>query len=92
MPKIRPISDLRNKFAEISKSVHQDKQPVFLTKNGVGDMVVMSHEFFEQLIVTPEILAKIKEAEAEMVGQDLGELTSAKEHLEELAVKHKLIS
>ena len=42
MPQIRPVSDLRNKFAEISRIVHEDKEPVFLTKNGCGDMVVMS--------------------------------------------------
>jgi hypothetical protein len=39
MPKIRPISDLRNNFTEISRIVHESKEPVFLTKNGYGDMV-----------------------------------------------------
>lgn len=36
MNMIRPVSDLRNNFAEISKIVHEKKQPVFLTKNGFG--------------------------------------------------------
>ena len=49
MPQIRPISDLRNNFAEISRIVHETSEPVFLTKNGYGDMVVMSVELFEQL-------------------------------------------
>ncbi|MDL2264533.1 type II toxin-antitoxin system Phd/YefM family antitoxin [Synergistaceae bacterium OttesenSCG-928-I11] len=44
MPQIRPVSDLRNKFAEISRIVHEEGEPVFLTKNGYGDMVVMSIE------------------------------------------------
>ena len=44
MPQIRPVSDLRNKFAEISRIVHEQNEPVFLTKNGCGDMVVMSIE------------------------------------------------
>lgn len=48
MPKIRPISDLRNNFTEISRIVHDEGEPVFLTKNGYGDMVVMSVEQFEQ--------------------------------------------
>lgn len=39
---IRPVSDLRNNFADISKTVHETKKPVFLTKNGFGDMVVLS--------------------------------------------------
>ena len=42
MNMIRPVSDLRNNFAEISKTVHETAQPVFLTKNGYGDMVVLS--------------------------------------------------
>jgi prevent-host-death family protein len=46
---IRPISDLRNHFAEISRIVHETSEPVFLTKNGYGDMVVMSVELFEKL-------------------------------------------
>ncbi len=46
---IRPVSDLRNNFAEISKIVHETAQPVFLTKNGFGDMVVLSIEAYENL-------------------------------------------
>ncbi len=49
MPQIRPISDLRNNFTEISRLVHDEGEPVFLTKNGYGDMVVMSVENFELL-------------------------------------------
>lgn len=47
MPTIKPVSDLRNNFSEISRIVHEDKEPVFLTKNGYGDMVVMSIEQYE---------------------------------------------
>lgn len=43
---IRPVSDLRNNFADISKTVHETKKPVFLTKNGFGDMVVLSKPLF----------------------------------------------
>lgn len=49
MPQIRPVSDLRNNFAEISRIVHDTQEPVFLTKNGYGDMVVMSIEQFERI-------------------------------------------
>lgn len=44
MKMIRPVSDLRNSFADISKTVHETAKPVFLTKNGYGDMVVLSME------------------------------------------------
>ena len=48
MPSIRPISDLRNHFAEITRDVQSSKEPVFLTKNGVGTLVVMSMECYEE--------------------------------------------
>jgi len=65
MPQIRPVSDLRNKFAEISKIVHEGREPVFLTKNGYGDMVVMSLEQYEKIQLENEIFIKLKEAELE---------------------------
>lgn len=49
MPKIRPISDLRNGANEISEFCKETGEPVFITKNGVGDMVVMSMELYEKL-------------------------------------------
>lgn len=65
MPKIRPVSDLRNHFADISKTVHESSEPVFLTKNGYGDMVVMSIEAFDRHHFDSEIYFKLKEAELE---------------------------
>ena len=65
MNTIRPVSDLRNNFADISKTVHETKQPVFLTKNGFGDMVVMSMEAYEDLRFESEVYSKLKEAEYE---------------------------
>lgn len=62
---IRPVSDLRNHFAEISKTVHETKKPVFLTKNGFGDMVVLSMEAYENLQFESEIYYKLQEAERE---------------------------
>lgn len=71
MNMIRPVSDLRNNFADISKTVHETAQPVFLTKNGYGDMVVLSMEAFENLQFESEVYFKLREAEreAEMTDQ-----------------------
>jgi prevent-host-death family protein len=63
IPKIRPVSDLRNKFSDISRSVHETNTPIFLTKNGRGDMVVMSLAAYEQNLFESEIYLKLKEAE-----------------------------
>lgn len=65
MPHIRPVSDLRNNFADISRVVHETAEPVFLTKNGYGDMVVMSMEAFERHQFQSEVYFKLKEAELE---------------------------
>ena len=65
MPQIRPVSDLRNHFSDISKIVHESGEPVFLTKNGYGDMVVMSMEAFERQQYETEVYLKLKEAELE---------------------------
>lgn len=48
MIQIRPVSDLRNKFTEIESTVREG-QPVFLTKNGYGSMVVLSLEMYSKL-------------------------------------------
>lgn len=50
MPTIRPSSDLRNKYNEISEFCHKYSEPVYITKNGQGDLVVMSIETFERLV------------------------------------------
>lgn len=65
MDTIRPVSDLRNNFAEISRIVHETSNPVFLTKNGYGDMVVLSMEAYENLQFDSEVYYKLLEAERE---------------------------
>ena len=65
MKMIRPVSDLRNNFADISKTVHETAKPVFLTKNGYGDMVVLSMEAYENLQFESEVYFKLREAEQE---------------------------
>ena len=51
MPQIRPITDLRN-TTEISDLCHARREPVFITKNGYGDLVVMSIETYEAMTET----------------------------------------
>jgi prevent-host-death family protein len=64
MPIIRPISDLRNKSNEISELCRVSREPVFITKNGVSDMVVLSVETYERQQAQLELYAKLAEAEA----------------------------
>lgn len=50
MPAIRSSADLRNNYNEISNFCHQYSEPVFITKNGKGDLAVLSVEAYEQLV------------------------------------------
>ena len=49
MPAIRKSADLRNKYGEISAFCHKYKEPIFITKNGQGDLAVMSIDAYEEL-------------------------------------------
>ena len=55
MPAIRPSSDLRNNYNEISEFCNRYNEPVFITKNGTGDLVVLSNEAYEQLCGKSEL-------------------------------------
>jgi PHD/YefM family antitoxin component YafN of YafNO toxin-antitoxin module len=65
MPQIRPITDLRN-TNEISELCHKQNEPVFITKNGYGDLVVMSIETYERQFRLCEVYKKLAEAEEEI--------------------------
>lgn len=66
---IRPVSDLRNKFPEIENLVVREGEPVYLTKNGYGSMVVLSLEKYAQL--TDDLEMKLDEADKEADSTDI---------------------
>ena len=59
MPAIRPSADLRNKYNEISEFCHEYTEPVFITKNGKGDLVIMSMDTYELLAGKLELYSAI---------------------------------
>jgi len=61
MPTIRPSADLRNNYNEISELCHEYSEPVFITKNGTGDLAVMSIETYELLAGKLELYSLINE-------------------------------
>lgn len=69
MLNIRPVSDLRNKYPEIEETVLKSGEPVFLTKNGYGSMVVMSLEQYSTL--TDGIEIALNEADKAAAMSDL---------------------
>ena len=61
MPNIRSSSDLRNQYNEISAFCHDYAEPVFITKNGKGDLAVMSIEAYEELMGRFELYGLLQE-------------------------------
>lgn len=86
MPTIRPVSDLRNHFAEITKEVQSSKEPVFLTKNGVGSIVVMSMEAYEEGRYESQVYDRLIEAEVQAATT-----TRRVSHAEVMAAARKLL-
>lgn len=64
MPQIIPIKDLKN-TSEISDMCHKTEEPIYVTKNGYGDMVIMSMETYEHQQIMNEVYAKLATAEAQ---------------------------
>ncbi|HUC88216.1 MAG TPA: type II toxin-antitoxin system Phd/YefM family antitoxin [Candidatus Binatia bacterium] len=72
MPIIKPISNLRNKSNEISDLVHRSNEPVFITRNGEGDMVLMSMPHYSQLLLKVDLMSKLTKAQAGYASGDRG--------------------
>lgn len=72
MPVIKPISDLRNRAKELSRLCHDSGEPIFITRNGEGDMVLMSLAAYERLQARLELYRLLDEAEADVVAGDRG--------------------
>jgi len=62
MPQIIPIRDLK-KTSEISEMCRNAQEPVYITKNGYGDMVIMSMETYEKTMYLNDVYRKLEEAE-----------------------------
>ena len=83
MPTIKPIRDLRN-TSEISELAHKMQEPIFITKNGYSDLVVMSSELYERFAQINRIDQAIYEAETEVAeGAAPIPLNDAKARLDE---------
>ena len=82
MPKIMPIRDLRN-TSEISEMAHKMQEPIFITKNGYSDLVVMSAELYDHFAQINRIDQAISEAEKEVEnGAEAVTLDAAKTSLD----------
>jgi prevent-host-death family protein len=65
MPEIIPIKDLRD-TNQISELCHSKKEPIFITKNGYGDLVIMSIDTYEKKLARADLYKKLAEAERQI--------------------------
>ena len=84
MPQIIPIRDLKN-TSEVSERCHATSEPIFITKNGYGDMVLMSMETYEAKMLTLDIHEKLLQAEEQIKE---GRIRPAEESLQELKAQY----
>lgn len=86
MPQIIPIKDLKN-TSEISELCHMSDEPIFVTKNGYGDMVIMSMENYERSLKKANMYEAIEASEMQIKE---GKAKDAKESLTSLSKKYGL--
>ena len=86
MPNIRSSADLRNNYNDISEFCHTYSEPVFITKNGNGDLAVMSIETYEQLAGRFELYGLIREG---MVDVQAGNTRPLSEAISDLRSRRK---
>jgi PHD/YefM family antitoxin component YafN of YafNO toxin-antitoxin module len=84
MIQIKPITELRDTSA-ISELCHKTDEPIFITKNGYGDMVLMSHEVFERMFALAELHRKLAAAEEDVAA---GRVSDAEEVFGALRAKY----
>lgn len=76
MPSIRPSADLRNNYNEISNFCHKYSEPIFITKNGKGDLAVMSIEAYEALCGKFELYSLLEQGLNEVKNGNVKDLSS----------------
>ena len=86
MPRIIPIRDLKD-TAAISQMCSESSEPIYITKNGYGDMVIMSMKVYEEKMFMADVYFKLAEAEAEVRE---GKVSDAREGLRTLREKYGL--
>jgi PHD/YefM family antitoxin component YafN of YafNO toxin-antitoxin module len=86
MPQIIPIRDLKN-TSEISKLCRSVNEPVFVTKNGYGDMVIMSMETYERTMFANDVHQKLAQGERSI---EAGDTMDAADSLQNIRKKHAI--
>lgn len=87
MPKVIPSSELRNGYNELSTWCHQTNEPAFVTKNGSGDLAVMSIQAYDEMRMRLEMYEFIEAGRRDVAA---GRVASASEHSASLRERYGL--
>lgn len=86
MPQIIPIRDLKN-TSDISRKCHESNEPIFVTKNGYGDMVIMSMKIYEEQMFMNDVFNKLSDAEDQLKA---GKILDADDSLKRIREKYNV--
>ena len=86
MPQIIPIKELKN-TAKISEMCHSTNNPIYITKNGYGDMVIMSKDYFDRTMQKVILYNALEESERDI---KMGKIRDAEKAIEDLRLKYEL--
>lgn len=89
MEKIRPSSDLRNHYNEISKQCREEKTPVIITVNGRGDTAIMGLQAYNQMKSELELLRTLADAENDYINGRVGAMKSSFDDLRRALLERK---
>ena len=84
MPQIMPIKDLKN-TSEISVICHKSEEPIYITKNGYGDMVIMSMEVYQSIMQKVEVYKDVEVSELQI---EAGQVREARAALADMREKY----
>lgn len=90
MPNIKSSTDLRNNYNDISKFCHETREPVFITKNGQGDLAVMSIETYEALSGKLELYRLLDEGRAAVKAENKRPLQEVMKDIKQVITDGKL--
>ncbi|MDR1565097.1 MAG: type II toxin-antitoxin system Phd/YefM family antitoxin [Oscillospiraceae bacterium] len=85
MPNIRPLTELRNNTSGIAMLAHSEREPIFITKNGYADLVVMSYQTYEESLARLDLYDKLAKSQADV---DAGRLKSLPEVFDKYKAKY----
>ena len=86
MPQILPIRDLKD-TAKISQMCEESKEPIFVTKNGYGNLVIMSMDVYKNMSPFNYLMGKLEKSEDDVAN---GRVRDAFESLEEISAEYDL--